>query len=926
MCASAGHGNVPSEPKSVEGIDKEAKSANMPKHQKGSEEETLNGNSSPDNPRLPSGSRMGDPSIWTPLPDDDDEISDLPMIVSRSKRTIPKQVIVCDQQLRLSKSTRIDEDEMRWGLVMKRLAAARQRQPPKTLTEFHLFPKLPVELRLKVYKLASRQPRIVALESHHDMDDPVVRDANPKDRDKLHRSIRACPASRVPILMQVHRESRQECMLLYKKEVVWFLGDYVYVNPWVDVLHLGGHNMCTQAIRMMLLIAGAKKHILPRISIDISGTEGLCCSEANLTRRTRRSIETLYGLHGCWSIVGGNGFAYHRFEGLREINFVVGSSITHLQPSEIRPDTKFRPGVLTGDNYEEISLKKQLDSCIERVLNEQPLGLAGGAWIGDKKPAFKFVSFALSYKEDNGKVFEIMTAQAAAIWRSTFVPIPFQYFGYFDFVNRLQRRYHCTITMPPASPRYDRLLEIAIEGAKVDVEKCCKALEEKLVDVEETRIEVWAREHVMLTEKISTYIDFYVSQQPCHRADDAPRDAFGASESSIGIIPGVFRATYKSGIRICADIGQSATVQRITRATNTSPNPSTPKESVYQLKEASNMPGGLNESAESLNAVMGSLDIGENDKGGGDRMGNNGALDSGLDGGLDGGDGGVGEGLKIPGGEAAEAIEIGQIDQATESTTSLSSLADLALMSEHMPQAILKFHLFPRLPKEIRLKIWRLVSTHQRIDASEFVKNPGIKQLMPRPTTIIPHLTMQISPRSCEPPLLQVNCESYRECRKLYKRRRLRDDEYLFNPSTDVLYFSGTAYCSLALKIASWNLRGEIPKVAIDINIPRAGCCSRVTKGMMVLEMMRALRWYSNPESKRLFNYQGPNEVMRVLKCRPLTMLPTRINEGLSFRDASTDGITKDQGTLKSEFEEEIAKIMNENPTFAIINAWVGDN
>ncbi|KAH6721052.1 hypothetical protein BKA61DRAFT_665812 [Leptodontidium sp. MPI-SDFR-AT-0119] len=495
---SARHGNAPLEIMSVHGIDEEVESINIPERRDESEEETLIGGGSLNDLALQSGSRTGDPPIRTPLSDDEDANPDLPIVVSRPKRNIPKQVIVCDRRLRPFKSTQIDEDRTRWNdLIMKRLATAAKREPPKTLTEFHLFPKLPIELRMKVYKLASRQPRIVSLEFKHDIKDPVVRYANLEDLDQIHRAIRVCPASRVPVLMQVHRESRQECMVLYKKEVVSVSGDYVYVNLWVDVLHFGGHNMCTHAIRVMLL--STKRHILPRVSIDISGTEALCCTEANLTRRTRRSTEILYCLHGRWRTSPEGKLVYDRFEGLREVNFVVGSNITHLQPNQIRPDSKFRPALITGDNLEEILLKEELDTWIARVLNEQPLGVSGDTWIGDKKPSFKFVSFAPSYKEDNGKVLEIMTAQAAAIWRSTFLLSPFECFRYFGFINRLQRRYHCKITIPPTFPYYDRLREIAIEGAKEDVEKCRRALKEKFADVEETRIEVWATQHSTLT-------------------------------------------------------------------------------------------------------------------------------------------------------------------------------------------------------------------------------------------------------------------------------------------------------------------------------------------------------------------------------------------------------------------------------------------
>lgn len=129
---SARHGNAPLEIMSVHGIDEEVESINIPERRDESEEETLIGGGSLNDLALQSGSRTGDPPIRTPLSDDEDANPDLPIVVSRPKRNIPKQVIVCDRRLRPFKSTQIDEDRTRWNdLIMKRPAAAAKREPPK---------------------------------------------------------------------------------------------------------------------------------------------------------------------------------------------------------------------------------------------------------------------------------------------------------------------------------------------------------------------------------------------------------------------------------------------------------------------------------------------------------------------------------------------------------------------------------------------------------------------------------------------------------------------------------------------------------------------------------------------------------------------------------------------------------------------------
>ncbi|KAH7369622.1 hypothetical protein BKA65DRAFT_544351 [Rhexocercosporidium sp. MPI-PUGE-AT-0058] len=481
----------------------------MPGTWKDSDEETLIGDGPSNKLAVPSGLRTGDLAIWTPLPQDEaeGEVEEpyLPIVVARSKRLIPKEVIVCQERLRWPKSTMIDDNgRQQKELAMMRLALLAKQESAKTLTEFHLFPKIPIELRMKVYSLASRQPRIVALEFRHDLRDAAVLSANPKYLDRVHRAIRVCPASRVPALMQVHRESRQDCMVLYKKEIVSNSGsrngDYIYVNPRVDVLHIGGDNMCVHAIREMLLKSNTGGHILPRVSIDISSTEALCCINENLATGNLRSVETLYGLHRAWVKSVEVGSVYYRFDGLQEITFVVGSRITHLQPKHISTDTKFRPALTNGVTFDDRMLKRELDILIKRIGDGWPMGVAGDTWIGDKKPTFKFVSFAPPYEEKDGKVFEIMTAQAAAIFWLSFLPTPLNwYIKYFGFVRNLERRYRCKITMHKTHPGYDVRREIAIEGVKEDVEKCRKALEERLVDVQETPIEAWIKRHLRLT-------------------------------------------------------------------------------------------------------------------------------------------------------------------------------------------------------------------------------------------------------------------------------------------------------------------------------------------------------------------------------------------------------------------------------------------
>ncbi|PVH76715.1 hypothetical protein DL98DRAFT_535496 [Cadophora sp. DSE1049] len=482
------HGTALSNSNSASDLDEVGESVGTP----GQWRESGRGTSDDDGPSsetvLPCGARMGDPAIWTPLPQDPEE---LPVIVARSMRSIPQQVIVCNKLEYLSAKPPNAEPE--------------NRHPPKPLTEFPLFLRLPIELRINVYKYASLVPRIIAIEFRHDPQDPAVLDANPKTLEKIHRKARACPRSRVPSLMHVYQESRQECIQIYTKAILSrsgaMRGDYIYVNHCVDMLHFGGNNICASAIRSMLSNTGG--HILPRLSVDISGSEALCCTDASLPFRNSRPVELLASLHGYWHTTDGQmGPTYHHFNGLEDLSFVVGSKITHLQPDMVDCKSSFRPAVTNGVSDREMILKSDLDFVISWVKRRGPISLTQQFWKAETLPSIKSVSFAPAIEYGDCRVMEIMTAQAAAVYW-----LDFQRKSLLDFglINKLERQYHCEIIIPRVTPCYREKGEVGIKGAKEDVKKFRESLKAILVDLQRTSLEIWCSNHPLMVDLIFVF-------------------------------------------------------------------------------------------------------------------------------------------------------------------------------------------------------------------------------------------------------------------------------------------------------------------------------------------------------------------------------------------------------------------------------------
>ena len=208
--------------------------------------------------------------------------------------------------------------------------------------------------------------------------------------------------------------------------------------------------MCPRNQTLLLINGG---HILPRLSVDISGSEALCCKHPNFPFRNARAVKLLCSLQGYWLKANDQSVpTYIHFSGLTDLSFVVGSNITHMPPETVDYKCHFRPAVTNGVSSGEIIFKADLDFVITCVNRGLPHHFGQQFWRAETLPSIDFVSFGLEIGKADGKVMEVTTAQAAAVhWldykRKSSLG--------FCLVYKLERQHCCQIIINGTIPSYD---------------------------------------------------------------------------------------------------------------------------------------------------------------------------------------------------------------------------------------------------------------------------------------------------------------------------------------------------------------------------------------------------------------------------------------------------------------------------------------
>jgi hypothetical protein len=250
---------------------------------------------------------------------------------------------------------------------------------------FYLFPDLPIELRLKIFKLAARHSRIIEIEAG-------------KHGTQGANWSRVTPRSRgIPPILLVNREAREETLKFYA--VVSFDRATHLINSWgrniyfnaVDDILLFGENTCIttvlETIRMHQDIHNVALFCCSR------GEE--CCSYDNQATGVVGGCNYLQALHGFDPSVTNHEYRFGGCESLKNIYFVVKSALWPQRAGKINPMTLFRPATSTGVTKNQVRFYAELERRIHMVNDEVELGALGGnVWVGEQKPTISFVSFS----------------------------------------------------------------------------------------------------------------------------------------------------------------------------------------------------------------------------------------------------------------------------------------------------------------------------------------------------------------------------------------------------------------------------------------------------------------------------------------------------------------------------------------------------
>jgi hypothetical protein len=137
--------------------------------------------------------------------------------------------------------------------------------------KFALFPNLPKELKLMIWKMALPGPRVVELEYHQNDDDEDNDEDNDEDEDEDEDDdgddggfimqghfTSSCP---IPVILSVCQESRTEAQYQYELSFPSIgSGPKVYFNPSIDTLVLSWRGAFTNAA-----IAAARSDIFGEV-------------------------------------------------------------------------------------------------------------------------------------------------------------------------------------------------------------------------------------------------------------------------------------------------------------------------------------------------------------------------------------------------------------------------------------------------------------------------------------------------------------------------------------------------------------------------------------------------------------------------------------------------------------------------------------
>jgi len=282
---------------------------------------------------------------------------------------------------------------------------------------FALFPKLPIEVRLRIWRTCANQGRLIEIEQSTTWA-------------REHWDVTVCrPSRQTPTILRVCKESRNECMKLYimarfdafipvmhQKNNTMPGEHWVYYNPNVDIIYFG-KNTCTRKINHICQLGFQISRIAIAVSENSDSAYDCCAVWFNpnipfAMSPVHRIANVLHG-HGALpprphNTVGMEDGRLPGCKGLKDVFWVD------------EPDFLTRCGSLDENvgfqaaPYEPSGGQKFITGLKDEIGAGKVVLSATNGWLGDEKPDFHWVNLALhplsSAKCDI--IFLRLTAQA----------------------------------------------------------------------------------------------------------------------------------------------------------------------------------------------------------------------------------------------------------------------------------------------------------------------------------------------------------------------------------------------------------------------------------------------------------------------------------------------------------------------------------
>ncbi|KAE8442750.1 hypothetical protein EG329_002890 [Mollisiaceae sp. DMI_Dod_QoI] len=318
------------------------------------------------------------------------------------------------------------------------------------LMVFSPFPRLPAELRCKIWRFAMTQPRLIEMEWGPSRNDENISMGT-------HQWHRVSPRSRIPpAVFWVNAESRAEATIVYTLRTFDSITagykpvpteKQIYFNDDVDILFFGEHSCITT-----LMYTPA----VQRIAIHMSGKIEQCCDHDDQTYGVDGGVDTMQALHGFDPEVTTHSHRFVGVPGLKEVMFVVKSRIWPHGPEEIDDKCILFPTDSNGITPGQGRFKWRLLTDIALVELGQGIYVNGGKniWVGNDKPTFSFASIRPITVGNDLKVCDgiaVSKKDVAKLRRKNW-----------EFLEQLQRRARCDITVLLEEYRGEDPREIAL--------------------------------------------------------------------------------------------------------------------------------------------------------------------------------------------------------------------------------------------------------------------------------------------------------------------------------------------------------------------------------------------------------------------------------------------------------------------------------